>query len=182
MHNVGFEKMFFITQFTRSLRSNILELCNPISLKPWNKLFILPKSKRPCWPRVNTEPPNFLPSDGSFKLVYRGSQNLLDFYCVEPFDANHVPKCTKRPQPALNAVVVNDLDVPLTNEVFHELDLEDSITSEFCQLSLNALAGTDKGGPLNLRALVKNKVMLNLMDSDNSHSFVSSSFLPTCGI
>lgn len=42
-------------------------------------------------------------------------------------------------------MVVNDLDVILTDEVLHHLDLEDALTSEFCQFSLNVVTGTDHG-------------------------------------
>lgn len=79
-------------------------------------------------------------------------------------------------------MVVNDLDVNLTDEVLHQLDLEDALTSEFCQFSLNVVTGTDHGQALKLRALVQNKVMLILVDSGSSHSFVSASFLAACGI
>ena len=45
--------------------------------------------------------------------------NGLCFYCSEPFDANHLKSCTKRPQPQLNALALNDLDVVLTEEVLN---------------------------------------------------------------
>jgi hypothetical protein len=76
----------------------------------------------------------------------------------------------------VNALVVNDLDVQLTDEVLHRLDVEDALDAEFCKLSLNAISGTDKGEATKLRAMVQNKVMLVLVDSGSSHSFVSSSF------
>jgi hypothetical protein len=60
--------------------------------------------------------------------------------------------------------------------------MEDALTTEFCHLSLNAIDGTAKGNTLKLRALVHNKVMLILVDSESSHSFVSSTFLHTRGI
>lgn len=63
-----------------------------------------------------------------------------------------------------------------------QLAVEDSLAAEFCQLSLNALAGTDNGEALKVRALVKNKVMLMLVDSGSTHSFVSRSFLEKVGI
>lgn len=75
-----------------------------------------------------------------------------------------------------------DLDIPLSEEIVAQLELEDSLTSEFCQLSLNALAGTDQGDAMKIRALVKNQVMLTLIDTGNSHSFVSSAFLERVGI
>jgi hypothetical protein len=74
------------------------------------------------------------------------------------------------------------LDVQLTEEVLHQLDMEDALRAELCQLSINAIAGTDTGNALKLRALVKNKVMLSLVDSGSSHNFIISSFLDKCGI
>jgi hypothetical protein len=62
------------------------------------------------------------------------------------------------------------------------LAVKDSIAEDFEQLSLNALAGTAHGDALQLRTVVSNKVMLLLIDSGSSHSFVSSSFLKTVGL
>jgi hypothetical protein len=108
--------------------------------------------------------------------------NNLCFYCKEPYDPNHAVKCSKRPKAQANALVLNDLDIQLTNEVLAQLDMEDTLNAEFGSLSLNALAGSEKGEAPRLRALVKNKVMLILVDSGSSHSFVSSSFLVAVGI
>lgn len=104
------------------------------------------------------------------------------FYCREPYDANHAAKCTKRPGAQVNALAVNDLNVQLTDEVLEQLEVEDALAAEFCTLSLNAMAGTEGGEALKLRCLVKNKVMLILVDSGGSHSFVNSDFLAKVGI
>jgi len=77
----------------------------------------------------------------------------------------------------LNAIVVNDLDQTLSDEVLTQLAVEDSLQEEFEHLSLNALAGTAQGDVLQLRALVKNKVLLILIDSGSSHSFLNQSFV-----
>ncbi|RLN03399.1 uncharacterized protein C2845_PM13G02930 [Panicum miliaceum] len=111
--------------------------------------------------------------------------NNLCFFCKEPYDPNHASKCTKRPQgPAaqLNTLAINDLDVKLTDDILYQLDMEDSLAKEFCTLSLNAIAGTEEGEALRLRSLVKNKVMLMLVDSGSSRTFVSSAFLQKVGI
>ena len=60
--------------------------------------------------------------------------------------------------------------------------MEDSILDDFGQISLNAISGTDSGETLKVRALVKNQVMLTLLDSGSSHSFVSADFLNRVGI
>jgi hypothetical protein len=78
--------------------------------------------------------------------------------------------------------VVNDLDVNLTDEVLEQLRVEDQLSAEFCYLSLNAIAGIAEGEAMRLKAIVKNKVMLILVDSGSSHTFVSPSFLQQCGI
>ena len=88
----------------------------------------------------------------------------------------------KRPSPQLNALALNDLDQPLTEEVLTQLALENSLSEDFEHLSLNALAGTAEGEVLKLRALVQNKVMLILIDSDSSHSFINSSFVSKLGV
>ncbi|WVZ53938.1 hypothetical protein U9M48_004823 [Paspalum notatum var. saurae] len=103
--------------------------------------------------------------------------NGLCYYCGDKYDSTHLDKCAQRPKQHLNALVVNELDTPLTDEVLNQLAVEDTLAEEFCSLSLNALAGTDNGSCMKIRALVQNKVMLILIDSGSSHSFVSSHFL-----
>lgn len=78
--------------------------------------------------------------------------------------------------------MLNDLDINLTEEVLTQLDIEDALAADFGTLSLNAIPGTDDGEVMRLRALVKNKVMLMLVDSGSSHCFVSSTFLKKLGI
>jgi hypothetical protein len=84
----------------------------------------------------------------------------------------------------VNALVVNDLDLDmaLSDEVLAQLAVEDYLTTTFCQLSLNAISGTDEGQALKVRALVNNQVMLTLFDSGSSHSFVNSKFLKRIGV
>ena len=79
-------------------------------------------------------------------------------------------------------MVTNDLDMPLNDEILAQLELEDALTAEFCHLSLNALAGTDHGDAMKIQALVKNQVMLTLVDTRSTHSFVSAAFLERVGV
>lgn len=96
--------------------------------------------------------------------------------------ATHLSKCSKHPRAQVNALVVSDLDVALTDEVLEQLAIKVSLAAEFCSLSINAISGTDEGDALKLKAMVKNKIMLLLVDSGSSHSFVSSVFLQKYGI
>ena len=103
-------------------------------------------------------------------------------YCGDKHDKAHATTCSKRPSSQLNALVLNDLDQPLSEEVLTQLAVEDSLPEEFVHLSLNALAGTVNGEVLKLRVLVQNKMMLILIDSVSSHNFINSSFVSQLGI
>ena len=102
--------------------------------------------------------------------------NGLCYWCNEKYDPAHAEVCTKRPKAQANALSLNNLDVDLNENILAQLELEDALSQDFGQLSLNALAGTSQGQAMRVRALVKNKVMLLLVDSGNSHSFINSSF------
>jgi len=70
--------------------------------------------------------------------------------------------------------VVNDLDRELSDDVLNQLAIEDALPDQFCQLSLNALTSSDTSNSIKLKTRVKNKIMLTLLDSGSSHSFVSA--------
>ena len=55
-------------------------------------------------------------------LNYRKSNNLC-YYCGEKYDPTHAAICTQRPKAQVNAIVVNDLDMPLSEEVVAQLEL-----------------------------------------------------------
>jgi hypothetical protein len=95
------------------------------------------------------------------------------FYCGEKFVLGHLQKCTKKTKPQLNALIVNDLDVELTDETLDQLAVEDVLAEEMGQLSLNAISGTEAGDSMRIRALVHNQAMLTLIDLGSSHIFVS---------
>lgn len=108
----------------------------------------------------------------------------LCYYYKAPYDPAHAAQCSKRPKnhAQVNALVVNGLDTTLTKEILEQLKIEDALTEEFGTLSLNAIAGTECGEAMRLRALVGNKMMLMLVDSSSSHTFVSRHFLEIAGI
>jgi hypothetical protein len=54
----------------------------------------------------------------------------------------------------LNALVINDLDAELTEERLSQLEVEDVLSEQLGQLSLNALSGTANGDSMMIRALV----------------------------
>jgi hypothetical protein len=108
--------------------------------------------------------------------------NNLCYFCGQKFDANHIAKCTKRNKPHVNALVVNDFGIELSEDTINQREMKDIMISEMGQLSLNAIARTEEGDSMRILALVKKKGMLILIDSGSSHSFVSQSFLDLVGI
>lgn len=203
MHNQGWDEVFFITQFMRGLKPEIRGAVQSQDPTTMDRAIALARIQqqvadrtKPKWGKtlgyakqstqsVKTEVKQGNPSGSLWKerltRDYRKANGLC-YFCAEKYDPNHALVCPKRPGAQVNALVVNPLDTELTEEVLTQLALEDSLATEFCQLSLNALSGTDTGDTLKVRALVNNKVMLILVGSGSSHSFVNRSFLDTVGI
>jgi hypothetical protein len=77
----------------------------------------------------------------------------------------------------VNALALNDLDREISEDMLNELAIDESLTENFGQLSLNALSGTQSADSIQLKATVLNKTMLILVDTGSSHCFVSSHFV-----
>jgi hypothetical protein len=112
---------------------------------------------------------------------YKKTNNLC-YYCGEPFSPAHIDICKKRPKKQLNQLTFEELNMDLTDDILLQLEQEDTFAEELCHISLNALSSQATPTTIRLRALVKNQVMLTLLDSGSSTSFVSSSFLQKAGI
>jgi len=108
---------------------------------------------------------------------YRRANNLC-YSCGEKYEPGHADICPKKQKPQINALVVNDLDkTEITEDMLNQLAVEDALTEDLGQLSLNALCSSETENSIKLRAMVKDKVMLILLDSGSSHSFVSKNFV-----
>jgi hypothetical protein len=204
MHDLGMADTYFVSQFIKGLKPEIRYPVQGQVPGTMEKAVMLakmqqtiqekyrsagPKSAHSTRYTISTTPKPEYKSTPATPQLSKERQlrdycraNNLCFYCREPYDSSHAAKCTKRPKTQVNALVLNDLDVTLNDEVLKQLEIEDALTEEFCTLSLNALAGTEHGEAMKLRSLVKNKVFLLLVDSGSSHSFVSSAFLQKVGI
>lgn len=202
MHNVGYDDMFFVSHYINGLKEEIkgpVESQVPDSVdrashlaRIQQRLLTTSKLKHIRYSSSKTITPvvkqDITSSNGQSPL-WKERQlrdfrkaNGLCFFCGDKFEPGHLQKCVKRTKPQLNAIVVNDLDVELTEDTLNKLEIEDVLAAEMCQLSLNAIAGTDSGDAMKIRALVNNKVMLILVDSGSSHNFVSKSFLQLTGV
>jgi hypothetical protein len=78
---------------------------------------------------------------------------------------------------------VGEFGEVLSDDVVLALDLleETPIHAACCQLSLDAMAGTESGGTIRLRAMVGNQVMILLVDSGSTHTFVNKRFATRAG-
>jgi len=201
MHNAGYDDMFFSQQYVMGLKEDIrgmVEAHRPpdvlqasILAKIQQRTVDRGKSKyprqqytpRPYQNRTDPKPApqsSILWQDRQLR-DYRKANNLC-YNCGEKFVPGHLEVCKVRNKPKVNALAFNDLDRELSDEVLNELTVEDALHEEFCQLSLNALSSQDKPDCIKLKTRVKDKVMLILVDSGSTHSFISSQFVTMANI
>jgi hypothetical protein len=200
MHNPGFDEMFFTAHFINGLKEEIKSVVHTHLPDSVDRAALLAKIQQQVIERAKSRPVKWSSTKASnakqdiqqpntSSTLWKERQlrdfrkaNDLCYYCGEKFLPGHLQKCTKRTKPQVNAIVVNDLDVELKEDTLNQLAIEDALTSEMGQLSLNAISGTENGDSMRLRALVHNKVMLILVDSGSSHSFINSSFVYQAGL
>ena len=92
-------------------------------------------------PRIEHKPapqPTSLWKDRQLR-DYRKANGLC-FNCCDKFVPGHLEVCPKRNKPQTNALIINDLDRELSDDVLNELVAEDTLHEEFCQLSFNAIS------------------------------------------
>lgn len=169
MFHTGYDEMFFVSQFVKGLK---FEIQGPVLAQvphDLDRAMLLAQLQEQVqdqsrqkhskiWPHKTAIAP-VKPEQRSVTTTPLWCERQLHdyrkangpcFFCGEPFDPTHPDKCTKRSKPQLNAIVVNDLDLELTEETLNQLAVEDALTKEFHHLSLNALSGTECDGCLHL--------------------------------
>lgn len=109
---------------------------------------------------------------------FRRATNLC-FKCGDKYSKEH--QCKRTGQ--LLTIEVGEFGEVLSDDAVVALELLDEahVTADCCQLSVNAAAGTDNGETMRLRALVGNQVMVLLIDSGSTHTFVTKSFAERAG-
>ena len=196
MHDGHYSPLFFATQYVRGLRDDIRAVVEPqvpatvetaaVIAKIQQKVADRQKQKfhnrniQTKHPQVRTDnkPANHYGNLWRDKQLrdYRKANNLC-YACGEKYEPGHAEICGKRNKPQINALVVNDLDREINEDLLNEMAIDEALTETFGQLSLNALAGTESTDSIQLKATVRNKTMLILVDTGSSHCFVSSHFV-----
>lgn len=103
---------------------------------------------------------------------YRRSNGLC-FRCGDKYDPQH--QCAKKAE--IHALSLEDHQTELSDDVLELLELQDLANAQELSLSVHALSGSNVSDTIRIRALVDNQVMLVLVDSGSSHSFINSAFL-----
>jgi len=196
MHSGNFDELFFATTYVTGLKEDIKSIVKPqvpttvervaiiAKIQQWvlerNKLKYqrannLARQQQHKPDQVNTSRYGNLWMDKQLR-DYRKANNLC-YHCVEKIEPGHAEVCIKKTKPQINALVVNDLDKEINEDLLNEMAIDELLTEDFYQLSLNAMAGTESKDCIKLKTTVKNKTMLTLVDTGSSHSFVSSHFV-----
>lgn len=102
---------------------------------------------------------------------YRRNKGLC-FKCGAKYDPTH--QCAKKVTPGLNALHTEEQEELLSEEVLNLIELQDLADAKELSLSLNSNAGVNASETIRLRALVGNQVLIILIDSGSSGSFLNS--------
>jgi hypothetical protein len=109
---------------------------------------------------------------------FRRANNLC-FKCGDKYSKEH--QC-KRPAQLL-LIEVGEFGEVLSDDAVQALELleETAVPAACSQISVDALAGTAGEETIRIRALVGNQVMLLLIDSGSTHTFVTKQFAERAG-
>ena len=153
MHNTGFDEIFFVTRFIKGLKSELRAGVQSQVPKTVKKAVMLAKIQHQLWEdkrfrqskfptssksSLSTTKSDTRSTSSSVSPLWRERQlrdyrksNGLCMYCGDKYDKAHAASCTKRPQPQVHALMINDLDQTLTEDVLTQLAVEDSLQEEF---------------------------------------------------
>ena len=157
MHNSHYDEMFFTPQYIRGLKEEIRTTVEPQMPQTVQKASTIARIQQGMlersktrYNRANSQVRPYGPPKTEYKqpqqisTLWKDRQlrdyrkaNGLCFSCGEKFVPGHLEVCSKRQKPQVNAIVLNDLDRELSDEVLNELALEDQLHEQFCQLALN---------------------------------------------
>jgi hypothetical protein len=55
----------------------------------------------------------------------------LCYHCGDKFEPSHAEVCTKRNKPQLNALIVNELDKEIDEDLLNEIVVQELLTKDF---------------------------------------------------
>jgi hypothetical protein len=201
MHSSHYDDWFFTSHYVSGLKEEVRAVVEPQVPTTVKRAVVIARIQQKVldrgkykYQRNNAPKPNQLPrgetkpnqAPGTLwwdrQLCDYRKANGLCYSCGEKFELGHNEVCSKRVKTRVNAIVVNDMDRELGDDVLNQLAIEDTLPEQFCQLSLNAISSSDYNNCIRLKTKVQDKVMLILVDSGSSHSFISSTFVQLTGL
>jgi hypothetical protein len=195
-HNPHYDETFFISQFLKGLKPEIRvpvasQIPNTLDRtillahvqqdlqtkqKPWVNRQLAALKMDQAAPRQDHARPALKLGNGD---LWRDQQlrdyrkaNGLCFCCGDKFDQHH--QCAKKAE--VHMLSSDDHQAEILEEVLELLELQDLANAQELSLSVNAISGSQSDGTICIRALVQNQVMLLLVDSGSSHTFVNANF------
>jgi len=196
MHSGNFDELFFATTYVTGLKEDIKAIVEPQVPTTVERAAIIAKIQqrvlernklkfqRTNNPAKQQQHKTDQVNPGRYGNLWRDEQlrdyrkaNNMCYHCGDKFEPGHAEVCTKKTKPQINALVVNDLDKEINEDLLNQMAIDELLTEDFYQLSLNAMASTESKDCIKLKTTVKNKTMLTLVDTGSSHSFVSSHFV-----
>lgn len=203
MHITGLDDMFFTNQFVQGLKEEVRYAVQAQMPKKLEKALLLAPIQEDINGRTKHRPAKtYNPSRFSGSVQREGKQstqsnelwkarqardyrkaNNLCLYCAAPFSPAHLDVCEKRLKPQIHSLSVEELNQQeLNDDILLQLEQEDAIAQDLLHLSVNAVSSLANEDTIRLRALVRNQVMLTLVDSGSSHSFASAAFVQKLGL
>jgi hypothetical protein len=176
VHNPVFDEIFFVNHFVRGLKYDIQSVVRMQMPTTVDRTIVLAqtmhdileqdKGKGQCQSFHNKQvgvgfkgegkkPP--VGGDLSKERQVREFQRLngLCYACGERFEPGHIAKCTKRGPAQLNTVILENVEMVLTDEVLQQLEQEDEQQGVCCQVSTQALSGTARVNGMRIRSGAK---------------------------
>uniref|UniRef100_A0ACD5VTD4 Uncharacterized protein n=1 Tax=Avena sativa TaxID=4498 RepID=A0ACD5VTD4_AVESA len=199
MQNPHYDELFFVSQFIKGLKSDIrsaVEAQVPetveraillatvqqevlASVKPWGHRQANYIKADPTMHKGEGLKPAIRAGGGDLwkdrQLRDYRRTNGLCFRCGEKYDPTH--QCQKKPAAELHVVTTEDTPELLSDEILNMIEQNDLAQATQLSLSIHALAGTEGANTLRLRALKGNQVLLILVDSGSSDSFINANML-----
>jgi hypothetical protein len=203
VHNPRMGEPFFVTQFVWGLKfeiQNVVQVQVPTTM---NRAILLAHMQQEVLDRSKTRS---IKSAGmvrqqpyQVRMEEKGVQKPMDlsrerqirdfcrlnglcYACGERFEPEHIAKCAKRNQGQLNGLTIEDFQMELTDEVLLQLEQEEEKEEECCRLSIYALFGRDSSDSMSVRSIVNKQVMVMLIDSGSSTSFISEHMVKQLGL
>jgi hypothetical protein len=199
IQNPHYDEQFYVSQFIKGLKHEIraavesqvpetVERASLLALvqqevlaeaKPWGQPPYQQHRANPAVHKAEPAQPALKIGNGDMwkdrQLCDYRKANGLCFKCGEKFDPTH--QCQKKQAAELHAITTEETPEQLSEEVLNMLEFQEIVEAQKLSLSIHALAGTDSGDTIRLRAMVGNQVLLILVDSGSIGSFLNAAML-----